>query len=142
MKACRFLLFGLLFLLSGCATTYYTPFAPFDAEFESAGSGGARYIVLINNGDAELHNLKASLNIWTYRANLMTPKMSRRGYIFVGKVQLGQRIHMRNFASTIETSISERVSKVELSGHCDEGDFREVWVPTANNPLERVPTSQ
>jgi len=140
IQCARTLLLGSVLALTGCQGLKPTSFAPFDARLEPAPGGGARYLVLVNTSDKDLHNYSFSVYAWDERgANPIaagTPFGSGQGSGRLWKSGEAGRFNERG--KGIEAPLDHAITKVQLVGHCDEGAFRQVWTGTESGELRRV----
>jgi hypothetical protein len=131
------LIVGCIFLLTGCVAPHYTAFAPLTPRLEPTPYGGTRYLVCVNTGGKDLHNVSGSVYIWNTRIQRFPQrKYTHRMYFSCPKWGPAQVMRARHFATPMEEPISEPVSAVEIIGQCDEGYFRELWVNTENDQLQ------
>ena len=143
MRILTALLLALLLVSAGCLTPTYTTFAPLDARLEAVPGGGAQYLVLINTSEYELRNYSFSLYVWREAGS--RPLLSERPIVrgmASGRAWLpGQGMRWSGGAGRAESAILQPVSRVEIAGHCDEGDFRQAWHKTDSDQLRPVPPS-
>lgn len=132
-----------LIILSGCQTSVFTTFAPFDARLEPVPNGAAKYLLFLNSSDQALHNFSFSAYMWNddSRSQLRRSRPIKR-YIGSG-IQLlpGQSIRFHPIGFGIEDPVLENVSRVEIMGHSKEGDFRELWLNTPSGELQFIQPS-
>lgn len=137
MKGSLRLVVACLLLLTGCAAPHYTAFAPLTPRLEPTPFGGTRYLVCVNTSGKELHNASGSVYIWNTEPRRFPQKRyTHHLYFSWSKWGPDQAMRGRHFASTMEEPISEPVSGVEISGYCDEGYFRQIWVNNENDQLQ------
>ena len=122
----------------GCQSSHYTSFAPFKARLEPISSGGARHLVFVNASGQNLHNFKFSVDMWNDKNLNMRRKHTRRFYGSGPELAPGESIRFHDLGRTIETLITERISFIEMVGHCDEGDFRQAWLNNDSDQLQPV----
>ena len=97
--------------------------------------GGARYLVITNISHNTLHNCTFSAYVWNNKNMQMRPVYTRHDYGSTPMLLPGQSCRFHAPGRTIEEPINERVSGVEIVGHCDEGYFRQGWSITENDQL-------
>jgi hypothetical protein len=126
--------------LTGCQGLQPTSFAPFDARLEPVPGGGAKYLVLVNTSDQDLHNWSASTYLWNeHQASPVAAAnvyCSIQGSGRLWKAGTAERVVQRGRG--VELPINDAVTKVQLVGHCDEGAFRQVWTGTESGELRPV----
>ncbi len=134
MNAIQTLIPALALGLLGCQTL--TSFAPLDARLDPVPGGGARYLVVINRSGQELHNCKFSVYVW----NDLNPQIrritTREGLISLQKLGPNEECRFYAWGKGIQAPIVERVSGVDIVGHCDEGRFRQTWLITDSDQLK------
>jgi len=140
---------------NGCQTYHGTKFAPLEATLEAGGDGGARSLALVNSSGQALHNVQ----VWgksqlaegqitqsqqPYQltsASEQPLQASALTYSFEGsaaKLDPGEAIHFRGNDTLGESRVLESVTKVQITGSCDEGEFRETLLINGNGQLELV----
>src|SRR6266436_1875510 len=120
----------------GCQSASHTSFAPFNARLEPIPHGGARHLVIVNSSGMNLHNYKFSADMWNDKNLRMMRNHTRRFYGSGAKLTPGKSVRFHELARTIEVAITERISCVEIVGHCDEGYFRQAWVNNDSDQLQ------
>jgi hypothetical protein len=73
--------------------------------------------------------------MWNDKNLRMRRNHTRRFYSFGADLGPGELVRFHEFARTIETPITERISFVEIVGHCDGGYFRQAWL---NDDLDQL----
>jgi len=143
MKLVQALAFTFLLVATGCQSPSYTSFAPLDARLEPIPTKNSRYLVVINSSGMMLHNLTFSSYLWTDegRHRQHGERMLGRGMGSLAELPPGQAIRFHEHGKSIELAMAHPVSKVEVFGHCDEGNFRQAWVKTESGELRRVAPS-
>ena len=141
-------------LWSGCQSFQGTQFAPLDARLGFAGNGGGRSLVLVNSSGQALHNVYFQAYMWCkgqptqnqqptllMSVNEQPEPVPTQTYTFTGssaKLGPGETIHTVGNNTVGDNQILESVTKVQVSGKCDEGAFRETWLMSDNGQLELV----
>lgn len=141
---------------NGCQTFQGTKFAPLEARLEIADYSGARTLVLVNTNGQALHNVQFEVYVWDRNQNQMIEShqpyqlMSSNGQLeqipsltcsFAGsdaKLDAGEVIHFMGNGTIGESRILDSVIKVQITGTCNEGAFRETWLMGGNGQLELV----
>jgi hypothetical protein len=138
-------LLGCCLALTGCQGLKPTAFAPLDARLEPVPGGGARYLVLVNTSDKDLHNCSFSVYAWNERQQnpvaAASPLGSGQGSIRLW--QAGEAGRFNERGKGIQFPFNTLVTKLQLVGHCDEGPIRQVWRLEESGELGRagVPTN-
>jgi hypothetical protein len=134
------LVFSLVITVTGCKTPVYTSFAPFDARLEPIPDSVARYIIFLNTGGRALHNYSFSAYLWDDETlNRFRREKPIKRYMGSGVSLLpGQSIRFHPLGFGIEDPIRQPMTRVELTGHCDEGDFRQSWRNTPSGQLQSI----
>jgi hypothetical protein len=140
MKKCALFLFACLgvMILSGCHTTQGTVFIPLEPKLEPVQLGGAQTMILVNTSGRPLYNVKFRAYMWgnstmTYTGDnfsTLPQRVPERTYTFqgtAGKLDPGQAIHFTDQRTGGEARILKPVTRVQITGSCDEGPFREDW---------------
>jgi hypothetical protein len=142
-------------LWNGCQTYHGTKFAPLQPKLDSLGYGGAQSMSLVNSSGQAMHNVHFRAYMWGQSHLEQSPQQpymltSASGlpqrvpaltYSFMGsagKLDAGQVIHFNNGNTGGESRILEPVTKIQIVGSCDEGDFRETWVLNGRGVLVLV----
>jgi hypothetical protein len=142
-------------LWSGCQTYHGTKFAPLEPRLDSAGYGGAQSMALVNSSAQALHNVRFRAYMWGRSQLTESPQQpymltSASGlpqrvpaltYTFIGsagKLDPGQVIRFTNGNTGGESRILQPVTKIQIVGSCDEGEFRETWVSGKQGELVLV----
>jgi hypothetical protein len=148
-----------LAILSGCETYDGTSFAPLEPRLESTGYGGAQTIGLVNSSGQTLHNLRFRAYTWGQSqlvnasqapyvlasASGLPQRIPAQTYILsgsAGKLAPADVLHFRNADTGGEGRLLLPVTKVQITGNCDEGTFRETWVMSGGGQLELVGVPQ
>jgi hypothetical protein len=134
------LVFSLVIIVTSCKTPVYTSFAPFDARLEPVPDSVAKYLIFLNTDGRTLHNYNFSAYLWNDdsldRRRWETPI---KRYMGSGAGLLpGQSIRFHPLGFGIEDPLPEHVTRVEIMGHCDEGDFRQLWRNTSSGQLQLI----
>jgi hypothetical protein len=145
LRVIRMLLSGCfgLAVLTGCESFQDTTFAPIKAVLEPV-TGGAQHFVVVNSSDQILHNYYFRVYMWDDHNLFYTwgdtprrrPAMT---YTFTSsgtKWEPGEEQRFRDWKMPSEMFILKPVSRVEIVGSCDEGQFRENWQINATGQLE------
>jgi hypothetical protein len=140
-------------LWSGCQTYQGTKFAPLAAQLDATGSEGTRSIALSNSGSQALHNVHFQAYVWgrgqpagsqptlLMSVNEQPEPVQAQTYTFMGsatKMEPGETLHFMGQGTLTENRILQSVMKLQITGGCDEGQFRETWVMGDNGMLELV----
>ena len=139
--------FGLA-VSTGCESLQDTAFAPVKAELEPV-TGGAQHFVVINSSTQTLHNFRFRAYMWNdhnvfYTGGDMplTPRhRPAMTYTFTSsgtKWEPGEMRRFRDWKQPDEIFILKSVSRVQIVGSCDEGQFREDWQVNGTGQLERI----
>jgi hypothetical protein len=95
--------------------------------------------VCVNTSGKDLHNVSGSVYLWSHWNWLLEKNYTGRMVLSVPRWEAGEAMRAYEFADPREARLTEKISGVEVVGHCDEGHFRESWVNTDNDQLQLVP---
>ncbi len=150
LRVTRMLLSGCfgLAVLTSCESLQDTTFAPIKPVLEPV-TGGAQHFVIINTSNQTLHNFRFRAYLWddynlTYTGGNMPftprrrPAMTYTVTAAGVKWEPGVAQRPRDWRMPSELSILTPVTRVQIVGSCDEGQFREDWHINGAGQLERM----
>jgi hypothetical protein len=139
MKKCGLFLLACLgaMILSGCQSQN-TEFTPLEPRLQPAQLGGAQTLVLINTSGRPLYDVQFRVYMWGKNLTTSTgdnfsiipQSVPQLIYTLEGhssKLEPGGVIHFTDRHTGGEARILRPVTRVQLTGSCDEGPFREEW---------------
>lgn len=124
--------------LAGCQSPQATAFAPIQARLDRVDGGGQMYFVVVNTSGQTLHNYHLRAYLWydeqlTYVGYLSSSLPQRQPAMTYSCVasgpewKAGEVLHFQLNPASAEVRIVYPVSRVQIAGGCDEGNFREYW---------------